>query len=118
MKLFGTRTHGFLDYFMGIFLIASPFMFDLTSDSPQGVVFIMLGLFTLLYSAITRYELGLISILPMKVHLFLDFISGFFLAASPWLFNFDTIVFMPHMVIGIIEMGIALTTRFQPKMQF
>jgi hypothetical protein len=48
------------------------------------------------------------------VHLLLDAASGLLLAVSPWLFGFADRVFWPHLVIGLVEIGAALTTRTIP----
>ncbi|MGJ1411330.1 SPW repeat domain-containing protein [Sphingobacterium thalpophilum] len=115
MKIFSTRTHGYLDYLVGVFLILCPFLFHLANDRPEGAVFVVLGILTLVYSAITHYELGLVRIIPMNVHLVLDVLSGLFLAVSPWLFDFADIVYFPHVIIGIIEIGVALTTKTRSR---
>lgn len=51
----------------------------------------------------------------MKTHLLLDAASGIFLAASPWIFNFDEQVYLPHLVIGIFEVVASLITHTQPS---
>ena len=51
----------------------------------------------------------------MKTHLTLDFIAGLFLALSPWLFGFNDWVFLPHLIIGIGEMGASLMTKTVPE---
>ena len=47
----------------------------------------------------------------MNAHLTMDVITGIFLAASPWLFNFDEFVYLPHLIIGIMEIGASLFTE-------
>lgn len=115
MKLIDTKTHGYLDYFMGIFLIAAPYVFNLDKEGSESTVLYALGAAALVYSIITRYELGLIKIIPMKVHLLLDVLSGIFLAASPWLLGFADKVYLPHLILGIIEIGAGLMTNSQSK---
>lgn len=44
----------------------------------------------------------------------MDFFSGVILALSPWLFNFEEIVYMPYLFFGIIEMTAALTKKLVP----
>ena len=51
----------------------------------------------------------------MPVHLGLDFASGVLLAASLWLFGFADRISTPHFVLGLLEVGVALTTRSMPQ---
>jgi hypothetical protein len=65
----------------------------------------------LVYSLLTKYEMGLSKVLPFRVHLTLDMIGGLFLAVSPWLFVFADRVWAPHLVLGLLEAGAVLMTR-------
>jgi hypothetical protein len=115
MKLIDTKTHGYLDYSMGIFLIVAPFVLNLDKEGMESTVFYALGALALVYSVLTKYELGLIKIIPMKIHLLLDVLSGIFLAASPWLLGFSDKVYLPHLILGIIEIGAGLMTNSESK---
>lgn len=114
MKIIDTRTHGYMDYIMGIFLLASPSLFSLERYAMESTVFYMIGTITLIYSLFTDYELGLLKIIPMRGHLILDIISGIFLVASPWLLDFSHTVYKPHLILGLIEIAVALMTRSKP----
>jgi hypothetical protein len=50
----------------------------------------------------------------MPTHLLLDAGSGAFLLVSPWLFGFADFVWWPHVVIGLLEIGSAVTTKKAP----
>jgi hypothetical protein len=110
MKLITTKTHAYLDYIVGVFLLVAPFIFHLPRRSPEGFIFFVLGVALLAYSMITNYELGLFKIIPMKTHLLLDIASGIFLAASPWLLGFSDRIYLPHLIIGLFEIGAGLMT--------
>ncbi|HEX8548677.1 MAG TPA: SPW repeat protein [Cytophagaceae bacterium] len=114
MKILSTRIHGVMDYFMGIILIASPWLFGFATGGAEMVIPIVLGVGALLYSIFTDYELGLVRSIPMRTHLMLDVVSGIFLAASPWLFGFSDVVSTPHLVLGILEIGAGLMTSRIP----
>jgi hypothetical protein len=47
----------------------------------------------------------------MRVHLVIDYITGAFLALSPWLFGFSDTVWLPHALVGILTIGYALYTN-------
>ncbi|AOC97036.1 MULTISPECIES: SPW repeat domain-containing protein [Flavobacterium] len=117
MKPINTKTHGYMDYIMGVFLIASPSLFNLNHEKPESSVFYVLGAATIIYSLMTDYELGFLKVIPMPIHLIVDFLSGLFLAASPWLLGFSETVYGPHLTLGIIEIGAALLTSTQPRRQ-
>lgn len=114
MKLISTKTHGVLDYLMGIFLIASPWIFGFAYRNAAHYVPEVVGIVMLLMSVMTNYELGMIKVVSMRVHLTIDFLNGLFLAVSPWLFGFSDVVYLPHLIIGIAEMGASLITDRRP----
>jgi hypothetical protein len=103
--------HGILDYIVGLALIAAPWLFGFADDSAATYVPVILGLGSLLYSLMTRYEAGLIKLIPFKTHLVLDVMAGAFLAASPWLFGFASHVYLPHLIVGLFEVVAGLTTK-------
>jgi len=115
MKIINTKTHGVLDYIMGLILIASPWLFGFADGTAAQWVPIILGAAALVYSLMTDYELGATRIIPMKTHLTLDIMSGILLAVSPWLFGFADRVSTPHVVLGIIEIAAALMTKTAPS---
>ncbi|WP_420130248.1 SPW repeat domain-containing protein [Longimicrobium sp.] len=109
-----TRVHGMLDYLLGALLIASPWLFGFATGGAERWVPVGLGAGVLLYSVFTDYELGLVKKLQMPAHLFLDALGGLALAASPWLLGFDERVWMPHVVIGAVEVVTAAITNTVP----
>ena len=67
-----TRIHGYLDYLVGLVLIASPWLFGFADGGPEQWIPIILGVAALTYSLMTNYELGAVRVIPMPVHLMLD----------------------------------------------
>jgi hypothetical protein len=114
MKIISTKTHGVLDYLMGIVLIASPWIFGFANGGAEQWIPIVLGAGALLYSLMTNYELGVFKTISMKTHLTLDIMSGILLAASPWIFGFADRVSTPHLILGILEIGAAMMTQSTP----
>lgn len=113
MRFVPTRVHGMLDYLVGALLIIAPWFF-----APPGAataVPVTLGFAALAYSLFTDYELGVVRRIPMPVHLNLDLASGLALLASPWLLGFGHIVWLPHFVLGLFEIGAAVTARQTPE---
>lgn len=109
MKILSRHAHGFIDYAMGLILILAPIMFGF--EGAARTVPLVLGVATLIYSLCTNYELGLLKLVPFRAHLTLDAMSGVLLALSPWLFGFSDRVWMPHLILGLAEIGTVLMTR-------
>ena len=115
MRILSTRFHGVIDYVVGLFLIALPYLFGFATGGPKHWIPVALGGGAIAYSLITRYELGLFGLLSMPVHLGLDIASGILLAVSPWLFGFANEVFWPHLIVGLMEIAIASITQTVPS---
>ncbi|CAN5762970.1 SPW repeat protein [soil metagenome] len=109
-----TRIHGVLDYAMGALLIALPWLLGFAQGGAESWVPVAVGAGAIAYSLFTDYELGVVRRIQMPVHLWLDGAAGLLLAVSPWLFGFDQQVWMPHLILGILEMGAALLTDTIP----
>lgn len=111
MKFISTRLHGLLDYSVAILLLITPWVFGFFNDGPESWTPILLGALTIVYSLLTRYEWGAAKTLSMRTHLLLDALNGLFLTASPWIFGFYRSVHLPHVIIGIMELLVVLTTQ-------
>lgn len=114
MNLINRQFHGVLDYVVGLALIFAPRIFGLDTTTAEGQVPVALGIAAIVYSLLTRYELGLIRVLPFRTHLTLDMVSGLLLALSPWLFAFSDGRWVPHVIVGILEIAVAMMTRKDP----
>ncbi|RYY97254.1 MAG: hypothetical protein EOO11_11415 [Chitinophagaceae bacterium] len=114
MRVIGTKTHGYLDYLVGVLLIAAPWIFDFARGGAETWIPVILGAGAIGYSLLTDYELGASRNISMRTHLSLDLMSGILLAASPWIFGFSDYVYLPHLVLGIAEIGASLMTKTVP----
>jgi hypothetical protein len=111
MRFLPTRLHGTIDYLWGIALLATPWLFGFADVTAAKWLAVIFGIGAILYSLVTDYELGLVRILPMVLHLGLDGLGGAFLAVSPWLFGFADRVFWPHLLFGLFSVVASLVTR-------
>ena len=115
MNILPTRVHAILDYVMGLLLICLPWILGFDIDAPESVILIVLGIAMILYSLFTDYEYSVSRKLSMSSHLIMDIIGGILLAASPWIFDFDERVYLPHVVLGIVEVLAAVITKRVPS---
>jgi hypothetical protein len=113
MRVISTKTHGLLDYFGGLVLIASPWLFDFYVGHLESWLPITLGILLIIYSACTRYELGLTGQgfgISLAVNLYLDVLFGVILIVSPLLFDFGDYVDLPHFAMGFLMILISIIT--------
>lgn len=111
MRFIETKTHGYLDYLTAVLLLVLPAILNLDMNSAESLVPMILGALTIIYSLMTSYELGVTNTISMKAHLAIDLLSGIVLAASPWLFGFAERVYLPHLIVGIFEILVSITTK-------
>ena len=109
-KPISTRVHGVLDYMTAAFLHTLP---RVMGWSPRATALLdTAGVAATAYSVMTRYELGLVRVLPMKTHLTLDAISGAGLIGAALLMeDEDPDVRATIAAIGLWEVGASLLTE-------
>jgi hypothetical protein len=119
MRIIPTFVHGIFDYLVGIVLIAAPNIFGFAGVGGAAVaVPRFVGAVLLAQSLLTRYELGLFKVLPMRTHLAIDYVLTILLALSPWIFGFanqPNHVWMPHVLTGALGFLLALMSEPEPR---
>ena len=114
MKLFSTRTHGVLDYASVVLLLALPRFAGWSR--PVTHLLTTSALATLVYSLCTRYELGVVKVLPMPAHLALDGTSGAALCLAAALRKEEPSAVRASLLgLGLFEITASLTTETQPR---
>lgn len=111
MNFISRKTHAVMDYVVGVILIAAPWLLGFADNEPAKWSAVGVGVLVLAMSLITDYEGGLVKSVPMSFHLGMDVLSGIFLAASPWLLGYHNQVYLPHLIVGILEIGAGLLTN-------
>lgn len=113
-KPLSTRVHGVLDYMTAAFLHTLPRVMGW--DRKVTRLLDCAGASATAYSLVTRYELGVVKVLPMKAHLALDALSGAALiGAAAMLDDEDDEVRGVLAGIGLFEISAALLTRTTPR---
>jgi hypothetical protein len=114
MHFIDTKTHGVIDYLVGLLLILLPYLFGFATGGAKQWVPMLLGIAIIGMSLLTAYELGAVKLIPMPVHLGADVVSALLLGASPWLFGFADQVYAPHLVVAIMEIVVIALTSAAP----
>ena len=81
--------HGVTDYSYAAAIAAAPHVAGFSDDKKATLLCGVIGAGTLLTSLFTRYELGLVRVLPFKAHLVGDFLTGLASLSAPWLLGFS-----------------------------
>ena len=107
-----SRLHGILDYATAAQLLTVPTLLR-TGGSRSGVALRVAGAAYLATAATTRYELGLVKLLPLRAHLVLDVVGSVGLAASPWLLGtrvYGPRHWLPHVLFAASDVAVAALT--------
>jgi hypothetical protein len=109
--------HAVLDYLWGIAHYVAPEMLDYAGNEPANVFSKFRGGSAIGASLFTRYELGLIKLMPFNMHLLSDFLGALLGLAAPWLFGFekDDKARKAVMTFAAVELGVVLLSRRDRK---
>lgn len=113
MRFIPTKAHAAMDYLGGLMLVVVPLFWLNDSAIPEAAIWtpVVIGALILAQSMITDFELSLANLMPVPAHLMMDGLVGAAMLASPWVFGFADVVWIPHVVIGLALIGAALTTH-------
>lgn len=110
MRFIDSTWHAALDYVFGALMIGSPWLY-LFADVPEAKwVAVACGVVGTGMAFITDYEAGFLKIIPYKVHLAVDVLSGLVLIAAPWVIGF-TRTLVPMLIIGVLEIAIVVFSQ-------
>lgn len=117
-RIIPTKVHGVLDYVLAAALFFAPILFGF-EDLGGAAVWVprALGLSILALAVLTRYELGVVKLIPMTTHLIIDIVASSFLMLSPFIFGFSSTpdnMWVPHVVFGIGYLIVTLLTQTRP----
>ncbi|MDX2776582.1 SPW repeat protein [Streptomyces caniscabiei] len=112
MRFLSSKVHTIIGVIIGIILLFAPNVFGMANDAAATVARFV-GIFIILSELVTTSSVSPLKLVPMRVHLVLDYVTGVFLALSPWLFGFggaQMSEWVPHLIVGILVVGYALVT--------
>ena len=90
---FVTKTmHAFLDYPVALSLVALPFALGLGGSHPLALwLAVSAGVAALILTVFTDHKLGLVRIIPYKIHVAVDLLVGLAFLLAPFAFGFSGI---------------------------
>lgn len=121
MKFIPTYLHGAFDYVCGFALILCPHALGFAeTQGPERFVPQLVGLFILVQSLMTRYECGVLRVLPMSTHRLNEALAALFLGLSPWVFDFHSALetVLLYCGIGAAMLLSCLLTDDKPRQVF
>jgi hypothetical protein len=120
VKLLPAWFHAVADYAVGILLIVVALL-DNGSAGAVGTG-VVVGAVVLLVSALTRYPLGIVKVLPFPIHSGGDYLAAALLIAAPFVLDFadaESGIAAFYVVMGLAVLAVSLVTNYQysPKRQ-
>lgn len=112
-----TRIHGILDYLWSVLLAATPWLLPHPQGAQGGAeIWVPVGFAAgaAVYSLLTDYELGVVRVLPMRVHLLLDVVGGILLVLSTWLLDLRDPGRLVNLGFGLFSILAGLMTETRP----
>lgn len=85
MNILTSKSHGVLDYIFSIFLLAAPTIFQMEGN--LSTITYVLGAAHLLITILTNFELGLIKLIPFRIHGLIEIVVSLLLVALAFWFN-------------------------------
>jgi hypothetical protein len=109
----GAVSHGILDYALAILLLAGPSVAVFAgTKSTWAYIF---GGVLLAMAILTRYPLGIVKIIGLSIHGFIELLLAICLIAAPWYGNFTSGVTASrfYVMIGLLMLVLWFLTDFR-----
>ena len=113
MRIIRTQLHGLIDYLFALALLL-PLITGHGTTGKDTIVFTILGIAVIVMSMVTDYEFGLMKIIPMKLHLFLDLIISFFIIAMPMIFPMENYYLYWPVILGVSGVIVTILSSSRP----
>ncbi len=86
MKILNPFVHGIIDYVVVVFLLVSPVIFGLSGIAATATY--ILAIIHLLLTICTSFPLGLVKIIPFRIHGIIELLVSIILIFTPWILGF------------------------------
>lgn len=116
MKIISSKTHGILDYATSAFLLLSPTLFKMEGE--LCTITYILGVVHLILTVFTDFELGLIKIIPFRIHGLIEVVVALGLAALAFWFynNSNEFGFYFYIALSAVILLVFILTDFKTSM--
>jgi hypothetical protein len=113
----GPNTHGVIEPFMAILLIAAPWIFGFSDADDATTLSIVVGVLMLIIGSMTAWRPSLAKVIPLKTHFAGDLLIGAVLIISPFVLGFSENGAATRFMIiyGVIELITAVSTRWDQR---
>jgi len=107
MKFVTKEIHAYLDYPVAIALIALPFVLGLGSSNPIAFqLSLVTGVAALILTILTDHHLGVIRVIPYRIHLIVDFLVGLVFVLAPFIFSFQGLDALYYWINGAAVLSV------------
>ena len=90
MKFVTKQIHAYLDYPVAIALIGLPFLLGLGESNPFALYLsVGTGVAAFILTILTDHQLGVVRVIPYKIHLAVDFLVAVTFVVAPFIFSFE-----------------------------
>jgi hypothetical protein len=113
MKIISSKAHGILDYATAVFLLLSPTLFKMEGE--LATITYILGAVHLTLTILTDFEVGLIKVIPFRIHGLIEVVVALGLAALAfWFYNNENAFgFYFYMALAVVIMLVFILTDFK-----
>lgn len=107
MKIITKQIHAYLDYPVAVALISLPFVLGLGSSNPAAFYLsVVVGIAAFVLTILTDHHLGVIKIIPYKIHLWVDGLVGGVFLIAPFLLSFEGLDFIYYLLNGVAVIAV------------
>ncbi len=111
-SIMNKNVHAYLDYPVALGLMAMPALLGLGTTNPLAFwLSTITGIAALVLTIFTDHQLGLIKILPYKLHLAVDFLVGLAFVAAPFALGFAGLDAAYYWVLGATVLVVVTLDR-------
>jgi len=109
------RAHNVIDYVAALLLLFVPAFLGFSEIQVARNLFLVLGIFLLTYSLVTKYEFSIWRALPLGTHMTFDLAIGLVLLLAPWVLGYRDLLAvgqeLTHYILGIGLIVFVAVTR-------
>ena len=114
IKLLPAWLHAIADYAVGVLLVVVALTVDMSTEAT--VAGVVVGATVLVVSLLTRYPLGVVKVLPFRIHSIGDYAAAILLFVAPFALGFndsDAGVTAFYIAAGVAVLAVSLITNYQ-----